>query len=319
MCDISTTIGNIKFETPFMNASGCWCYSHKQLEEMNASESGSYITKTMTMEPRDGNPEPRYYHNEALSVNSMGLPNLGYCSYMDYALTYNVNRKKPMFFSISSMSYNNTKNMISEIPISLVETQLKGIEFNVSCPNIVGKGQMGYDVKQLDDFLNMVATSPLNDVSRNNLAVGLKMSPYFDKHQFGIVADVIKEYPRLDFITCINGIGNGLVIDTVNECSVIKPNGGCGGLGGSIVKPIGLSNVKTFKNLLGTKIDIIGCGGVTNAIDGFEYFLTGASAISVGTQLVKEGPSIFNRLNNEFKDIMKQKSYTSINDFKHKI
>ena len=151
------------------------------------------------------------------------------------------------------------------------------------------------------------------------MAFGLKMSPYFDKHQFGMVADLIKEYPRLDFITCINGIGNGLVIDTVNECSVIKPNGGCGGLGGSIVKPVGLSNVKTFKMLLGNKIDIIGCGGVSNGIDAFEYFLAGASAIAVGTQVVKESPTVFNRLNTELKQIMTDKKYSSLNDFKNKL
>lgn len=317
--NIKTTIGNIELETPFMNASGCWCYSHKELEEMNASDSGAYITKTMTMAPRKGNPEPRYYHNTQLSVNSMGLPNLGFSSYMDYGLTYNYTRKKPLIFSISSMSYPDTKNMISQIPISIPELNIKGVEFNISCPNIVGKGQMGYDIKQLGDFLDMISTSSLNDVSRNDLAIGLKMSPYFDKHQFGIVADLIKQYPRLDFLTCINGIGNGLVIDTYNEQSVIKPNSGCGGLGGSIVKPIGLSNVKTFKSMLGDKVDIIGCGGVTNGLDAFEYFLAGASAVAVGTQLVKESPSIFTRLNTELQQVMDEKQYTKIGEFKNKL
>lgn len=319
MTDIKTTIGNIEFETPFMNASGCWCYSHKELEEMNASDSGAYITKTMTMAPREGNPESRYYHNTQLSVNSMELPNLGFSSYMDYGLTYNYTRKKPLIFSISSMSYLDTKNMISQIPITLPELNIKGIEFNISCPNIVGKGQIGYDITHLGDFLDMMSTSSLNDVSRNDLAIGLKMSPYFDKHQFGIVADLIKEYPRLDFITCINGVGNGLVIDTYNEQSVIKPNGGCGGLGGSIVKPIGLSNVKTFKSILGRKIDIIGCGGVTNGLDAFEYFLAGASAVAVGTHLVKESPTIFTRLNWELQQVMDKKQYTKIDDFKNKL
>lgn len=315
--DLSTTIGNIKLDNPFLNASGCWCYSHKELEELNASSSGAYITKTMTMLPRKGNPEPRYFHNSELSVNSMGLPNLGFSSYMNYALTYKSKRKKPLFFSVSTMDYSNTNQMIKNISLLLSDIDIKGIEFNISCPNIIGKGQMGYDMKQLDDFLEMLSTSPFNEVSRNDLAIGLKMSPYFDKHQFGEVSDIIKKYPRLDFLTCINGIGNGLVIDSFKETSVIKPNSGCGGLGGSVVKPVGLSNVKTFKSILGDKLDIIGCGGISNGSDAFEYFLAGANAVSVGTQVMRESPKVFDRINSELKGIMYEKKYRKIDDYKN--
>ena len=317
--NLETSIGNIKLNSPFLNASGCYCTTHNELEELNASSSGAFITKTMTNMPREGNPEPRYFHNDTLSVNSMGLPNMGYSSYVEYGLNYKHTRQKPLLFSISPMSITDTKNMISQLAIIHNDIDLKGIEFNISCPNIIGKGQMGYDMKQLDDFLNMISTSPLNDISRNDLAIGLKMSPYFDKHQFYDTADILSKYPRLDFITCINGIGHGLVIDPVKEGSVIRPNGGCGGLGGSIVKPIGLSNVKMFKSILGHKLDIIGCGGVSSGVDAFEYILAGASAISVGTQLVKETPQVFNRLNGELIQIMKGKSYTQLTQFKNKI
>ena len=122
-------------------------------------------------------------------------------------------------------------------------------------------------------------------------------------------ADIIKEYPRLDFLTCINGIGNGLVIDSEKEETVIVPNEGRGGLGGSVVKPTGLANVKTFKRLLGDKVDIIGCGGVSNGMDAFEYFLAGASAVAVGTQLLRESPLAFGRLNQELVGIMEEKNY----------
>ena len=316
---IETRIGNIKLNSPFINASGCYCATHMELEELNASSSGAFITKTMTMMPREGNPEPRYFHNDTLSVNSMGLPNLGYSSYVEYSLVYKHIRQKPLLFSISPMSIPDTKSMLSQLALIRNDIDIKGIEFNISCPNIIGKGQMGYDMEQLDRFLEMLSTSPINDISRNDLAIGLKMSPYFDKHQFQNTADILSKYPRLDFITCINGIGHGLVIDPLREQSVIQPNGGCGGLGGSIVKPIGLSNVKMFKSILGDKIDIIGCGGVSSGIDAFEYFLAGASAISVGTQLVKETPQVFNRLNGELIQIMKGKSYYKISDFKNKI
>jgi dihydroorotate dehydrogenase (fumarate) len=318
MTDISTTIGNIKLDSPFLNASGCWCYSIKELEDMRHCQSGAYVSKTITMQPRNGNREPRLFYDANLSVNSMGLPNLGYAAYTHYALTTK-QRDKPFFLSISTMERKHTQQMMSMIAMTHLDTNVKGVEFNVSCPNIIGKGQMGYDMEQLKDFLDLLSDSKLSEISRNVMAIGLKMSPYFDKYQFQTVADIIREYPRLDFLTCINGIGNGLVVDNEKEESVIVPNDGRGGLGGSIVKPTGLANVKTFKRLLGDKVDIIGCGGVSNGMDAFEYFLAGASAVAVGTQLLRETPLAFGRLNQELTAIMEDKTYTQISEFSNKL
>jgi dihydroorotate dehydrogenase (fumarate) len=316
--DISTTIGNIKFNTPFINASGCWSKTYEELYNMDICQSGAYITKTMTIQPRSGNPEPRLYYDASLSINSMGLPNLGYSAYLEYAINTS-NRNKPLFFSISHMNIKDTKKMLSMTAMKLQDTKIKGIEFNISCPNIIGKGQIGNDMEQFRDFLNMISESKIWDIPRDDLAIGLKMSPYFEKTQFEQVAALIKEYPRLDFITCINGIGGGMVVDIETERTCIQPNGGCGGLGGSIVKPTGLANTKTFKSLLGDKIDIIGCGGISTGADAFEYILAGASACAVGTQILKETPIVFGRLNQELISIMEKKKYNSIYQFKNKI
>jgi len=314
--NLTTHVGNIKLDKPFINASGCMCINHEDLLILDENETGAVMTKTMTYEPREGNPEPRYYESEHYSINSMGLPNKGFLYYMNYA--ENKKNLKPLFFSISTMNINNTYDMVNKIT-SNDKCNIQGIEFNISCPNIIGKGQMGYDIKQLDDFLKGLSQTKLFDITRNQMAIGLKMSPYFDKYQFESVSDIIKNYPRLDFITCINGIGRGLVIDYNNEKSMIKPNQGLGGLGGKIVKPTGLANVKQFKDILGDKLDIIGCGGISSGIDSFEYILAGASCLSVGTHLIKEGPTIFNRLNNELYSIMKLKNYKHIYDFKHNL
>ena len=97
---LKTTIGNIELDNPFLNASGCHCYSETELEDLNNSECGSFITKTMTLNMRMGNPEPRYFHNAHLSVNSMGLPNMGFTYYNNYAHTYKPTRIKPFFFLV---------------------------------------------------------------------------------------------------------------------------------------------------------------------------------------------------------------------------
>lgn len=58
----------------------------EDLEELKASQAGAYITKSSTLEKREGNPLPRYVDLELGSINSMGLPNLGFDYYLDYVL-----------------------------------------------------------------------------------------------------------------------------------------------------------------------------------------------------------------------------------------
>ena len=94
------------------------------------------------------------------------------------------------------------------------------------------------------------------------------------------------------------------------------------GIGGKYIKPIALSNVRNFylefqkRNL---DIDIIGCGGIETGIDVFEHILAGAKMVQVGTQLYKEGPEVFVRLENELISIMKDKNYNSLSEFRGKL
>ena len=134
----------------------------------------------------------------------------------------------------------------------------------------------------------------------NDHRLGLKLPPYFDMVHFNNMATILDEF-KPSYITCINSLGNGFVFDEDYKPS-IKPKGGFGGVGGSIIKPFGLSNVRKFHELL-PNLDIIGCGGVTCGKDVYEYQLCGAKLVQVGTQLVKEGPKCFDRIMSEYNNI----------------
>ena len=56
--DLSTTIAGVKFPSCLMNASGALCVTREELESLGRSRSGAIVTKSMTLEPRQGNPEP---------------------------------------------------------------------------------------------------------------------------------------------------------------------------------------------------------------------------------------------------------------------
>lgn len=315
---LSTNIKSLKLNTCLFNASGPHCTTIKDLTNLDNSNSACILSKSCTLYERGGNPEPRYYDNILGSINSMGLPNLSISYYIGCC---NYFKNKPYIISIGVLDMEDTITIIQKIFISIkYGANINGIEINLSCPNIVGKGQIAYNMIDLDKHLEKIFTT-IKQYVPYNIIVGIKLPPYFELYQFSEVCDILCKYD-IDFITSINSIGNGLIIDYKTETTLIKPKNGIGGIGGKYIKPTGLSNVRNFYIELkkrNSNINIIGCGGIECGIDAFEYILCGADALQIGTQFYKEGVSCFDRISDELIDIMKQKNYSSLEDFKGKL
>ncbi|NHI67898.1 dihydroorotate oxidase [Lactococcus formosensis] len=303
-----TTFANAKFANPFMNASGVHCMSIKDLQDLEKSDAGAYITKSCTLEKREGNPSPRYVDLALGSINSMGLPNLGFRYYLDYVLEVQQNQDTPIFFSIAGMSPEENLEMLDNIQ----KSAFSGItELNLSCPNVPGKPQLAYDFQATEQLLEKVFAffkKPL----------GVKLPPYFDLAHFDQMAEILNKFP-LTYVNSVNSVGNALYIDTEEEAVVIKPKEGFGGLGGQYIKPTALANVRAFYTRLKPEIQIIGTGGIETGQDAFEHLLCGASMLQIGTALHKEGPEIFPRIIRELQEIMDKKGYKSIDEFRGKL
>ncbi|MDX2253224.1 MAG: dihydroorotate oxidase [Nitrospira sp.] len=299
MTDLSTTIAGVRFPSCFMNAAGALCVTRDELVALGQSGSGAIVTKSMTVEPRQGNPEPRYYGFPGGSINSMGLPNLGYKAYAE--LIPDLKRfGKPVIASVAGLCEDDFP--IIAAVINAAQPDL--IEVNLSCPNIPGKPQIGYDPETSERVIKRVR-------SLITVPMGLKLPPYFDPAHHEAMGKVIGRH-GVDFLNMINSVGNGLVVDPEREAVVIKPKGGFGGLGGRIIKPVALANVRAFYKLFQGKIPIIGTGGVVDGMDAFEHVLCGASAVQIGTVLVEEGLGSFDRLNNELTAVLARKGYRSL-------
>ncbi|HFD0830460.1 TPA: dihydroorotate oxidase [Enterococcus faecium] len=308
---LETTFANHNFANPLMNASGVHCMTTQELDELAHSEAGAFITKSCTINERKGNPEPRYFDVPLGSINSMGLPNLGFSYYLEYALAYEKvqeNQNQPLFFSIAGMSVQENLEMLEKIE----KSGFNGItELNLSCPNVPGKPQLAYDFEATYETLKEV-------FSIFSKPLGIKLPPYFDFAHFDQMADILNQFP-LTYVNAINSVGNGLYIDTEQEAVVIKPKEGFGGIGGEYIKPTALANVRAFYTRLKPEIQIIGTGGIRTGQDAFEHLLCGASMLQIGTELHKEGPEIFSRIIKELTQIMSEKGYTSIDEFKGKL
>ena len=307
MPSLRTQIAGFSFDNCLMNAAGVACMTVEELEEVRQSAAGSFVTKTATLEAREGNPEPRYRDVPLGSINSMGLPNQGIDYYLDYLLSLQESQPERTFFlSLVGMSPDETHTLLKKVQNS----GFKGItELNLSCPNVPGKPQIAYDFETTERILGEA-------FGYFDKPLGIKLPPYFDIVHFDQAAEVFNRHP-LKFVNCVNSIGNGMYIE--DESVVIRPKNGFGGIGGEYIKPTALANVHAFYQRLNPSIQIIGTGGVYTGRDAFEHILCGASMVQIGTALHQQGVEVFERVSLGLKAIMAKKGYEKLEDFKGKL
>ena len=313
----ATTIAGISLDNCILNAAGCWDVTEKELLDLNQSVAGAIVTKSSTINPRKGNPKPRWYYNNETSINSMGVPNMGYKFYMNFPNKYEIT--KPYIQSIIPFDKKEMIQILTEIDIecrnnSNVKEKKRLIELNLSCPNLINKSVVGTNFHELEQYLDSI-----NQARLSNILLGLKLPPYFELNQWDTISHLIYKSPKVQFITCCNSLSNGLIIDPINETTCIYPKKGMGGIGGRSMKPIALSNVWNFYQRFGDTIDIIGCGGVQSATDVFEHILCGANAVQVGTELAEHGPDVLESYSIMLSTLMSAKQYNNINKFKGKL
>ncbi|MDP2586259.1 MAG: dihydroorotate oxidase [Candidatus Komeilibacteria bacterium] len=301
-----TSIAGIKLKSYVFNASGPRDVTLAELKKIGESAASAIMMKSCTIKPRLGNEEPRYAALPYGSIQSMGLPNLGY---QEYIKMIPVLKKydKPVFASVAGLSPADFPIMVKAFQQSAVDA----IEVNLSCPNIKGKPQVAYDF--------IASANVLKKISRlGKKPLGLKLPAYCDLAQQQMMAKLIKKF-GIKFVTCINSLGNCLVIDGHGEKPVIKPKQGLGGLGGQYIKPVALANVRMFYELLPKNINLIGVGGISSGQDAFEFLLAGAAAVQVGTAFQERGPACFNKIDDQLVKILTNKKYPSINSAKGKL
>lgn len=257
-----------------MNSSGCWCTNENQLDELYNTKLNIIVTKTCTLNQKDGNLEPTYYKINDIHINSKGLPNKGYNYYKNLYNKYNLYNKK-FILSISwENDENNTLELLKDYDNHVIKKEL--VEINLSCPNL-NYGIPSYDYILLDKLLKLI-----NDLKLKNLFFSLKLSPYLDHILCNKIINIINVSPLRDnikYIVLSNSIPNCLILNNNNPVlSNIY-----GGLSGKLNKYISLSNVYYFRNRLDKNIRIIGCGGIETIEDIKDYLNNGADFVQLGS------------------------------------
>ncbi len=297
---LSTSIGALKLKSPLIGASGLFGYGYEHRDMVDISCFGAIVTKTITLNPKPGNPPPRLVDLEYGLLNSIGLENVGYERWLEEELPKSKGSTR-LIVSIGGETPDEFEKLASNLD---TVDDVVAIELNVSCPN-VEKGGMafGKDADTTGEIVRRVK-------SRTAKTVIVKLPP------------LVFSIDEVAQAACQAGadaiaIGNtlpGLAIDIENQRPLL--GGITGGLSGRPLKPICVRLVWRVTRML--DVPVIGVGGIESAQDAIEYILAGACAFAVGSVILKDvdAPS---KIIKGLREFMERKGYSSLTEFRGKL
>ena len=289
LANLTIHIGNTSFENPIWVASGTFGYGTEAPELVDVNQLGAIVTKSITRQPREGNPPPRIVETASGMINSIGLANIGVEKYIKDLLQVYEGLSTKIIMNIAGTDIREYVEIMEMV--ESVSSVIAGYEINISCPN-VKKGGMEFGV---DCEMTAKLTETLRGITERLLI--MKLSPN--------VSDIVSigmsaENAGADAVSAINTVV-GMSINAKTGMSDIFTT--YGGLSGPAIKPIGLAAVhKLYERL---SIPIIGIGGIVSGKDAVEYMLAGATAVQVGTANYRD-PGISENIIDSLKNILNE-------------
>ncbi len=289
LTNLTIHIGNTSFENPIWVASGTFGYGTEAPELVDVNQLGAIVTKSITRQPREGNPPPRIVETASGMINSIGLANIGVEKYIKKLLPIYEGLSTKIIMNIAGTDIQEYVEIMEMV--ESVSSAIAGYEINISCPN-VKKGGMEFGV---DCEMTAKLTETLRGITERLLI--MKLSPNVsDIVSIGLSA----ENAGADAVSAINTVV-GMSINAKTGMSDIFTT--YGGLSGPAIKPIGLVAVhKLYQQL---SIPIIGIGGIVSGEDAVEYMLAGATAVQVGTANFRD-PGISENIIDSLKNILNE-------------
>ena len=269
---LATACGPLALQNPVLAASGTFGYGEQFTRFFPLDALGGFVTKTLFLEPRDGNPAPRIAETSAGMLNSIGLANIGWEAFAG-TVAPRVNRLRGsalMLVNIAGNSPDEYRRLAAGVEADRERAGHDAVEVNVSCPNVrEGGTNIGCDLGQFRTAVRGVR-------SETRLPVFVKLSPN--------VADVVPfaacaADEGADGVSLINTL-YGMQIDIERRWPVLGT--GSGGLSGPAILPVGVHWTYRVRAAL-PDLPILGIGGIASWQDALQYLMAGAQAIQVGT------------------------------------
>ncbi|MFA5090224.1 MAG: dihydroorotate dehydrogenase [Candidatus Omnitrophota bacterium] len=277
---LSVKIGKLILKNPVMVASGTFGYGDEYRDFMNLKELGAIVTKTITLNPRKGNPAPRTCETPAGLLNSIGLENPGIDNFISQKIPFLCGLGIPIIVSIASED-DPAEFMALARRLDTIK-EVMAIELNISCPNIrrrnsadgfsvIDRGGCGLISQDIEATYNLVKA-----VRRETgKTIITKLSPNVTSiSEIALAA----EAGGSDAVSLVNTF-IGMSIDVEKRRPRVAAV--TAGLSGPAIRPLAIRAVwEVYRNIT---IPIIGMGGIMDTSSAMEFIIAGASAVSVGT------------------------------------
>ena len=251
---------------PVMTASGTFGYGTEYSHLFDIQQLGAIVCKGTTLEPRDGNPQPRLAETACGVLNSIGLQNIGVNALIKEKAPIWASWRVPVIVNIAGETIDDYAQLAGKLD---GVAGISAIEVNISCPNIkAGGAEFGASPQSAAEVTAAVKAA----TSRPIL---VKLTP--NTSDITRIAMAVAE-AGADAISLINTL-RGMAIDIAKRRPLLGNISG--GLSGPAIKPVALYMVYEVAGAV--EVPVIGCGGITTASDAIEFIMAGASAIQVGT------------------------------------
>jgi len=225
-----------------------------------------FVSKTITLAPRQGNPPPRLYETPAGLINSIGLPNKGLDGFLEADLPQLAELPVPLCVSVMGFSRDELATLVEAVA---ARDEVSLLELNFSCPNVETGLIMGADPSETARSVERVR--PLT-----GKPLIVKLTP--NATDPAAVAVAAQE-AGADSVSLINTL-KGMALDPRGSG---RPwlGAGTGGVSGPAVRAIALQQVASVAQAV--SIPVVGMGGIESGRDAADFLRAGASAIAVGT------------------------------------
>lgn len=282
---LNMKLNRLALGNPILVASGTFGYAREMQAFAQFDKLGAIIPKTITPNPRIGNPPPRTIETSSGMLNSIGLDNDGLETFISKHMDYLLGLGTAVIANIAGHDTHEFVQMAARLGQF---GALAGLELNISCPNVSG----GVDYAT-DPELTSKVVREVRDAC--DLPVIAKLTPN--------VTDIVEVAQAAadagaDAVSLINTL-QGMAIDWRKRTPIL--GNVVGGLSGPAIKPVALAIV--WKVASAVDIPIIGVGGIASLDDVMDFIVAGASAVQIGTANFYN-PGLANQLVDELEEVV---------------
>ncbi len=230
----------------------------------------AFVSKTVTTEPREGNPPPRLWELAGGLINSIGLPNKGLQGYLEHDLPLLARLAVPLVVNVMGSSRAEVGELVAAFG---ARDEVAALELNVSCPNVKTGLLIGTDPGETRALVEHVR--PLSDKP-----LIVKLTP--NAADVTAVARAAEE-GGADAVSLINTL-RGMALDPRSGEPWL--GGTTGGVSGPAVRAVALAQLHAVSDAV--TIPIVGMGGVQSGRDARDLLRAGATLVAVGTESFRD-------------------------------